>query len=107
MRIEDSLTPLNALSPIDGRYFKASEALRPWLSEAGFMAHRVEVEVAWLIALSQAGVPELPRFSAQGENFLLQLVADFSEEDARRIKEIEQITNYDGKADGYVRQAKS
>jgi len=101
MRIEDSLTPLNALSPIDGRYFKASEALRPWLSEAGFMAHRVEVEVAWLIALSQAGLPELPRFSAQGENFLLQLVADFSEEDARRIKEIEQITNHDVKAVEY------
>lgn len=101
MRIAESLTSLNALSPIDGRYGRATESLRPFLSEAGFMAHRVEVEVAWLIALSQAGLPELPRFSAQGEQFLRNLVAQFSEQDAERIKEIEQVTNHDVKAVEY------
>src|SRR5690625_7335702 len=81
MRIAESLTSLNALSPVDGRYGRATESLRPFLSEAGFMAHRVEVEVAWLIALSQAGLPELPRFSAQAEKFLHNLVGKFSEQD--------------------------
>jgi len=101
MRIAESLTSLNALSPVDGRYGRATESLRPFLSEAGFMAHRVEVEVAWLIALSQAGLPELPRFSAQAEKFLRNLVDKFSEQDAMRIKEIEGVTNHDVKAVEY------
>src|SRR5690625_1580835 len=101
MRIAESLTSLNALSPVDGRYGRATESLRPFLSEAGFMAHRVEVEVAWLIALSQAGLPELPRFSAQAEKFLHNLVGKFSEQDAMRIKEIEGVTNHDVKAVEY------
>src|SRR5690625_7364590 len=101
MRIAETLTPLNALSPIDGRYGRATESLRPFLSEAGFMAHRVEVEVAWLIALSRAGLPELPRFSARGKTFLRNLVDHFSEKDAQRIKEIERVTNHDVKAVEY------
>jgi len=101
MRIAETLTPLNALSPIDGRYARATKPLSAFLSEAGFMAHRVEVEVAWLIALSKAGLPELPAFSPKGEAYLRQLVADFSEQDAQRIKEIEQVTNHDVKAVEY------
>jgi len=101
MRIADSLTPLNALAPIDGRYARTTNALRPYLSEAAFMAHRVEVEVAWLIALSRAGLPELPRFSARGKTFLRNLVDHFSEKDAQRIKEIERVTNHDVKAVEY------
>lgn len=101
MRIAETLTSLNALSPIDGRYGRATESLRPFLSEAGFMAHRVEVEVAWLIALSKAGLPELPRFSPKGEAFLRKLVTEFSEQDAERIKEIERVTNHDVKAVEY------
>src|SRR5690625_7675834 len=98
MLIAESLTSLIALSPVDGRYGRATESLRPFLSEAGFMAHRAEGEVAWLIALSQAGLPELPRFSAQAEKFLHTLVGKFSEQDAMRIKEIEGVTHHDGKA---------
>src|SRR5690625_791870 len=101
MRIADSLTPLNALAPIDGRYARTTNALRPYLSEAAFMAHRVEVEVVWLIALSRAGLPELPRFSARGKTFLRNLVDHFSEKDAQRIKEIERVTNHDVKAVEY------
>ncbi|MCJ9714565.1 adenylosuccinate lyase, partial [Bordetella hinzii] len=76
-------------------------ALRGLLSEAGFMAHRVEVEVAWLVALSDAGLPELAAFSASARARLARLVSDFSEADAERIKEIERVTNHDVKAVEY------
>ena len=65
-----------------GRLGEIGDALRGLLSEAGFMAHRVEVEVAWLVALSDAGLPELPAFSQEARARLQQLVRDFSEADA-------------------------
>lgn len=101
MQIADQLSQLNALSPLDGRYASRSDALRGLLSEAGFMAHRVEVEVAWLVALSDAGLPELPAFSQAARQRLQQLVQDFSESDAARIKDIERVTNHDVKAVEY------
>ncbi|MEZ2721489.1 adenylosuccinate lyase [Paenalcaligenes hominis] len=101
MQIADQLTPLNALSPLDGRYASRCNDLRGLLSEAGFMAHRVEVEVAWLIALSQANLPELPAFSQGAIDRLNALVTDFTEADAQRIKEIERVTNHDVKAVEY------
>jgi len=101
MQTAPQLSPLNALSPLDGRYAARGEALRGLASEAGFMAHRVEVEVAWLIALSEAGLPELPAFSAQARARLQALVADFSEDHAARIKAIERTTNHDVKAVEY------
>src|SRR3546814_7596986 len=61
------------------------------------MAHRVEVEVAWLLGLSEAGLPELPPFSGESKSLLKALVKDFSEDDAARIKEIEKTTNHDVK----------
>jgi adenylosuccinate lyase len=101
MQIADQLSQLNALSPLDGRYASRGDALRGLLSEAGFMAHRVEVEVAWLVALSDAGLPELPAFSDTARARLQQLVRDFSESDAARIKDIERVTNHDVKAVEY------
>lgn len=101
MQIASQLSQLNALSPLDGRYASRGDALRGLLSEAGFMAHRVEVEVAWLIALSDAGLPELPAFSADARARLAQLVQSFSESDAARIKDIERVTNHDVKAVEY------
>ena len=66
------------------------------------MAHRVEVEVAWLVALSDAGLPELPAFSESARARLQQLVRDFSESDAARIKDIERVNaNHDVKAVEY------
>lgn len=97
----DTLFALTALSPLDGRYAAKTEALRDWLSEAAFMRHRVTVEVHWLIALSQAGLPGIPAFSASSEQFLLQLVERFSPHDAARIKDIERVTNHDVKAVEY------
>src|ERR1700684_2416997 len=97
----DSLNALTALSPIDGRYAAKTAALRDWLSEAAFMRHRVTVEIHWLIALSQAGLAEVPRFSSAAEAFLLDLAERFSTRDAARIKDIERVTNHDVKAVEY------
>jgi adenylosuccinate lyase len=96
-----SLSPLSALSPLDGRYAAKTDTLRPLLSEAGFMHHRVKVEIAWLLALSEAGFAELTPFSAEGRGLLEKLASDFSETDAARIKEIEAVTNHDVKAVEY------
>ncbi len=101
MKTNPSLSALNAVSPLDGRYASRCDGLRPLLSEAGFMAHRVEVEIAWLIGLSEAGLPELPGFSAGARAKLLGLVSNFSEADAERIKAIEKTTNHDVKAVEY------
>ena len=65
------------------------------------MAHRVEVEIAWLTGLSDAGLPELPVFSAGARNVLRAIVDNFSESDAQRIKQIERKTNHDVKAVEY------
>jgi len=96
-----TLTSLTALSPLDGRYAKKLDALRPWLSEAAFMQQRVVVEIQWLLALSEAKLANIPKIDSADEAFLLQLASDFSEEDAQRIKDIEAITNHDVKAVEY------
>lgn len=106
MKIAKELTVLNAISPLDGRYASRCDGLRAYLSEAGFMAHRVEVEVAWLIALSEAGLPELPKFKVKSKQILNKIVSNFSEEDAQRIKEIERTTNHDVKAVEYFLKEK-
>jgi adenylosuccinate lyase len=96
-----AISTLTALSPLDGRYRGKVTALRPLLSEAGFMHYRVKVEIEWLKALAQAGLPELPAFSATGHAALDALVDGFSSEDAQRIKEFEAQTNHDVKAVEY------
>lgn len=101
MQVSPELTPLNALSPLDGRYGAKVDTLRSTLSEAAYMAHRVEVEVAWLMGLAEAGLPELPAFSQEAKDRLQRVVSGFSETDAARIKEIEKVTNHDVKAVEY------
>ncbi|MDE2430701.1 MAG: adenylosuccinate lyase, partial [Burkholderiales bacterium] len=96
-----SLSPLSALSPLDGRYAPKVDALRATLSEAGFMHHRVKVEISWLQALSQAGFDEIKPFSAEANALLEKLVSEFSEASAQRIKDIEAVTNHDVKAVEY------
>ncbi|QDZ26488.1 adenylosuccinate lyase [Noviherbaspirillum sp. UKPF54] len=96
-----SLSPLSALSPLDGRYAAKTDKLRPILSEAGFMHHRVKVEIAWLQALSNAGFAEIKPFSAGASALLDKLANEFSEADAERIKAIEAVTNHDVKAVEY------
>ena len=94
-------SPLTALSPLDGRYAAKVAALRPLLSEYGLMHRRVQVEVEWFIALSDAGLPEFPPLNEASRGFLRGLVARFSEDDAQAIKDIERTTNHDVKAVEY------
>ena len=95
------VSPLAALSPLDGRYAARLDALRPLLSEFGLMRCRVRVEVEWLLALSEAGLAELAPFPKRSVAFMRGLVADFSEADAAAIKAIERRTNHDVKAVEY------
>jgi adenylosuccinate lyase len=99
--LSSTLSPLSALSPLDGRYASKTAALRPLLSEAGFMRYRVQVEVVWLLALTRAGFAEIKPFSAAAEQTIRALVSNFSESDAARIKAIEAVTNHDVKAVEY------
>ncbi len=100
------MSALYAISPLDGRYASKVDALRPIMSEAGLLHHRVEVEVAWVIALSKAGFAELPAFSDAAVAYLNQIVANFGEADAQAIKDIEKTTNHDVKAVEYYLKAK-
>ncbi|MCE3253702.1 MAG: adenylosuccinate lyase [Cellvibrio sp.] len=98
----NTLTALNAVSPVDGRYGSKTIALRSIFSEFGLIRFRVEVEVRWLQQLSRlAGVPEVPEFSAATNAFLDSIVSDFSEGDAQAVKDIERTTNHDVKAVEY------
>ncbi|RPH41370.1 MAG: adenylosuccinate lyase [Burkholderiales bacterium] len=92
---------LDALSPLDGRYAARVAALRPLLSESAFVRHRVTVEVEWLVALSDLGLPELPRFSAGARERLRAVAAGFGAAEAARVKAIEAVTNHDVKAVEY------
>jgi adenylosuccinate lyase len=94
-------SPLSALSPLDGRYAAKVAALRPLLSEYGLMHRRVQVEVEWFIALSDAGLAEFKPLGKSARARLRRRVADFSEADAQSIKDIERTTNHDVKAVEY------
>ena len=97
---------LTALSPLDGRYASKLDALRPYASEFALMHHRVFVEVAWLKALGRSGLAELPPLSESVQTDLHNLVAQFTEADAERIKAIERTTNHDVKAVEYFMKEK-
>ena len=96
-----ALSPISALSPLDGRYAGRLAPLRPLMSEQGYMHKRVQVEVCWFIALSDAGFAEFKPLSPGARTYLLGLVKTFSEADAAAIKEIERTTNHDVKAVEY------
>ena len=94
-----SLTTLNALSPLDGRYQTKLDALRPYFSEYALIKHRAWVEVQWLKALSAAKeLAEIAPFSAGTVSELDAAITNFSEADAAQVKAIEARTNHDVKA---------
>jgi adenylosuccinate lyase len=96
------MTPLTALSPIDGRYASKADSLRPYLSEFGLIKARVTVEIRWLQSLADnSAIGELSAFDADTNAFLNSIVDDFSESDAQAIKDIEATTNHDVKAVEY------
>ena len=92
---------LDALSPLDGRYASRVAPLRALLSEAGFVRHRVQVEIEWLIALSDLGMPELRPFSKGARERLRAIAGGFGATQAQRVKAIEAVTNHDVKAVEY------
>ncbi|MBO9648024.1 MAG: adenylosuccinate lyase [Variovorax sp.] len=96
-----SFSTVSALSPLDGRYATKLAALRPLMSEQGYMHRRVQVEVAWFIALSDCGFAEFKPLTGGARKYLLGLVSNFSEADAIAIKQIEKTTNHDVKAVEY------
>ncbi|MDR2128379.1 MAG: adenylosuccinate lyase [Burkholderiaceae bacterium] len=95
------LTELTAVSPLDGRYAAKLAALRPIMSEWGYMQRRVRVELAWFEALSDAGFAEFAPLSAAARAHLRQMVEHFSPADGAAIKQIEKTTNHDVKAVEY------
>lgn len=97
-----NLTPLTAISPIDGRYAEKCNDLRDYFSEYALIRYRVVVEIQWLRSLSShAGVPEVPRLSHAAEKYLDRIVDRFDETEAAAVKEIERRTNHDVKAVEY------
>ncbi|MBK1674181.1 adenylosuccinate lyase [Ectothiorhodospira shaposhnikovii] len=101
------LSSLTAISPVDGRYGSKTEMLRPIFSEFGLIRHRVQVEVEWLKALAtHQGIPEVPPLGEHARHILDGIVENFSEEDARRVKNIERTTNHDVKAVEYFLKEK-
>jgi adenylosuccinate lyase len=96
-----TFSSISALSPLDGRYAAKLAPLRPLMSEQGYMHRRVQVEVAWFIALSDAGFDEFKSLTAGARAYLLGLVKHFSEADGEAIKAIEKTTNHDVKAVEY------
>lgn len=94
------LNPLNAISPVDGRYFETVKHLSHYFSEYGLIRYRVQVEIEYLLSLS-AVIPELTDFPAHQIGEVRKIYRQFSEADAREVKEIEKITNHDVKAVEY------
>ncbi|MBC7744120.1 MAG: adenylosuccinate lyase [Flavobacterium sp.] len=95
------LTPLTAISPIDGRYHKTTIELSDFFSESALIKFRVFVEIEYFIALCELPLPQLKNFDKQKFSLLRQIFQNFNEDDAKAIKLIEQTTNHDVKAVEY------
>ncbi len=100
------LSTLNAISPVDGRYRKATEALADYFSEGALIKYRVMVEVEYFIELCNLPLPQLADFDKNLFDPLRNIYKNFSSDDARKIKDIESITNHDVKAVEYFLKEK-
>ncbi|SDX83013.1 adenylosuccinate lyase [Lutibacter oricola] len=96
-----SLTSLNAISPIDGRYRSKVESLAPFFSEEALIKYRVKVEIEYFIALCEIPLPQLVNFDSSLFPQLRAIYIDFTAEDAQKVKDIESVTNHDVKAVEY------
>ncbi len=92
---------LEAISPVDGRYRRATNPLAEYFSEAGLIRYRVRVEVEYFIALTELPLPQLENFDSRQADALRQTYQQFRLEDAQRVKQIEAVTNHDVKAVEY------
>jgi len=96
-----NLTPLNAISPIDGRYRNKISSLANYFSEEALIKYRVRVEIEYFIALCEIPLPQLADFNTTLFDDLRKIYQDFTTNDAQKIKDIEKITNHDVKAVEY------
>ena len=96
-----SLSPLNAIGPIDGRYNSKTKDLQNYFSEASLIKFRVKVEIEYFIALCNSSIIQLNHFPSEKFKELRKIYSNFNNDDAQRIKEIESITNHDVKAVEY------
>lgn len=97
-----TLTSLNSISPIDGRYQKKTSILRPYFSEYALIYYRLMVEVHWLKSLAANNdIKEIPELDPASEKFLAEILAQFDEQEAEKVKEFERQTNHDVKAIEY------
>lgn len=96
------ITPLTAISPVDGRYRNKTEKLADYFSEAALIRYRIRVEIEYFIVLCELPLPQLEGIDHARFTDLRRLYTDFSEADALRVKEIESVTNHDVKAVEYI-----
>lgn len=96
------ITPLTAISPVDGRYRNKTEKLADYFSEAALIRYRIRVEIEYFIALCELPLPQLEGIDHARFADLRRLYTNFSEADALRVKEIESVTNHDVKAVEYI-----
>ena len=96
------LTPLTAISPVDGRYRNKTEKLADYFSEQALIRYRIRVEVEYFIALCELPLPQLADIDRTKFAALRALYTDFTPSDAERVKEIEAVTNHDVKAVEYI-----
>lgn len=100
------LTPLTAISPIDGRYRSKCEKLDQYFSEFALIRYRVKVEVEYFIALCELPLPQLESVDHSTFEALRDIYRNFTEADAAKVKEIESVTNHDVKAVEYFLKEK-
>lgn len=101
-RLPMTLSALNAISPIDGRYINKTRSLSPYFSEFALTYYRLMVEIRWLESLAaNEAIPEVPALNANSKAFLSALIENFNESEAGKIKEFERQTNHDVKAIEY------
>lgn len=101
-----NLNQLTAISPIDGRYRRQVGALAPYFSEYGLIRYRVLVEIEYFIALCELRLPQLKNVSKNKFKSLRNIYLNFSESDAKNIKDLEKVTNHDVKAVEYFIKSK-
>ncbi len=101
-----NLNELSAVTPIDGRYRKKTEELSPFFSEYALIKYRLKVEIEYFIALCEIPLPQLKSVDKSLFRNIRNIVADFTEKDAEKVKDIEKITNHDVKAAEYFLKEK-
>lgn len=102
-----TLTPLNAISPIDGRYHKKTQGLSAYFSEYALIYYRLLVEIQWFKSLADnETIKELPPLTKTSITFLDQILKNFDEKEAELVKSLERKTNHDVKAIEYYLKEK-